>query len=62
MVRYVTVRLRSGRMRIVLGECVPPWAKCPTVSTACVHWVRAWAPRRWRGVRPDVRGVAMNPG
>lgn len=57
---YVTLRLRSGEMRKVLAECR---ATIGTVSNT-EHNLRALGKagaKRWRGVRPTVRGVAMNP-
>ncbi len=57
---YATLRLRSGEMRKVLSECR---AVIGEVSNA-EHNLRvlgnAGASRR-RGIRPTVRGVAMNP-
>ena len=57
---YVTLRLRSGEMRKVLAEC------CATIGEVCnsEHNLRSLGKagaKRWRGVRPTVRGVAMNP-
>ncbi|MCO2328387.1 50S ribosomal protein L2 [Pseudomonas aeruginosa] len=57
---YVTLRLRSGEMRKVLAECR---ATLGEVSNS-EHSLRALGKAgatRWRGVRPTVRGVAMNP-
>jgi large subunit ribosomal protein L2 len=48
---YVTIRLRSGEMRKVLADC-------KAVNLASLGKAGA---KRWRGVRPTVRGVAMNP-
>ncbi|MDD9893956.1 MAG: 50S ribosomal protein L2 [Gammaproteobacteria bacterium] len=57
---YVTLRLRSGEMRKVLAECR---ATIGSVSNS-EHGLRSLGKAgatRWRGVRPTVRGVAMNP-
>jgi large subunit ribosomal protein L2 len=57
---YVTLRLRSGEMRKVLAECR---ATMGSVSNS-EHGLRSLGKAgatRWRGVRPTVRGVAMNP-
>ena len=57
---YVTLRLRSGEMRKVLSECR---ATLGEVSNS-EHNLRSLgkaAASRWRGIRPTVRGVAMNP-
>ncbi|MGI9325602.1 MAG: 50S ribosomal protein L2 [Pseudomonadales bacterium] len=58
--RYATLRLRSGEMRRVLAECR---ATLGSVSNS-EHNLRSLGKagaKRWRGVRPTVRGVAMNP-
>lgn len=57
---YVTLRLRSGEMRKVLAEC------CATIGEVgnSEHMLRVLGKagaNRWRGVRPTVRGTAMNP-
>ena len=57
---YVTLRLQSGETRKVLSECRA------TLGTVCngEHNLRSLGKagaKRWRGVRPTVRGVAMNP-
>ena len=58
--RYVTVKLPSGEMRLILGVCM---ATVGTVSNADhMNVVLGKAGRkRWLGVRPRTRGVAMNP-
>lgn len=58
--RYVTVKLPSGEMRLILGTCM---ATVGTVSNADhMNVVLGKAGRkRWLGVRPRTRGVAMNP-
>ena len=57
---YATLRLRSGEMRKVPAECR---ASIGVVSNT-EHNLRKIGKAgavRWRGVRPTVRGVAMNP-
>lgn len=57
---YVTLRLRSGEIRKVLAAC---HAVIGEVSNA-EHNLRVLGKAgasRWRGIRPTVRGVAMNP-
>lgn len=57
---HATLRLRSGEMRKVNIECR---ATIGVVSNA-EHSLRSLGKagaKRWRGVRPTVRGVAMNP-
>jgi large subunit ribosomal protein L2 len=58
--KYVTVKLPSGEMRLVLAVCV---ATVGTVSNGDHMNVRLGKAgrRRWLGRRPRVRGVAMNP-
>jgi large subunit ribosomal protein L2 len=58
--KYVTVKLPSGEMRLVLAVCV---ATVGTVSNGDHMNVRLGKAgrARWLGRRPRVRGVAMNP-
>ncbi|EON75463.1 LSU ribosomal protein L2p (L8e) [Lunatimonas lonarensis] len=58
--KYVTVKLPSGEMRMVLGTCR---ATVGTVSNGDhMNVVLGKAGRnRWLGRRPRTRGVAMNP-
>ena len=58
--KYVTLKMPSGEMRMVLATCI---ATVGTVSNADhmnVTYGKAGR-KRWLGVRPRVRGVAMNP-
>ncbi|ALZ86388.1 MULTISPECIES: 50S ribosomal protein L2 [Pseudomonas] len=57
---YVTVRLRSGEMRKVLSECRATLGEVSNGEHSLRSLGKAGA-TRWRGVRPTVRGVAMNP-
>ncbi|WP_426417936.1 50S ribosomal protein L2 [Aestuariirhabdus sp. LZHN29] len=57
---YVTLRLRSGEMRKVLAECVATLGEVSNSEHNLRSLGKAGA-SRWRGVRPTVRGVAMNP-
>ncbi len=57
---YVTLRLRSGEMRKVLGECRATLGEASNGEHSLRSLGKAGA-TRWRGVRPTVRGVAMNP-
>jgi large subunit ribosomal protein L2 len=58
--KYVTVKLPSGEMRLVLGTCM---VTVGTVSNSDhMNVVLGKAGRnRWLGRRPRTRGVAMNP-
>ena len=58
--RYVTLRLRSGEMRKVLAECRATLGEVSNSEHSLRSLGKAGA-TRWRGVRPTVRGVAMNP-
>ena len=58
--QYVTVRLRSGEMRKVLSECRATLGEVSNSEHSLRKLGKAGA-SRWRGVRPTVRGVAMNP-
>ena len=58
--RYATLRLRSGEMRKVLAECKATIGEVGNSEHSLRKLGQAGA-SRWRGVRPTVRGVAMNP-
>ena len=57
---YATLRLRSGEVRRVLSECRATIGEAGNAEHSLVKFGKAGA-KRWRGVRPTVRGVAMNP-
>ncbi|MCU4676369.1 50S ribosomal protein L2 [Catenovulum sp. 2E275] len=57
---YVTLRLRSGEMRKVLADCRATVGEVGNAEHMLRQLGKAGA-SRWRGVRPTVRGVAMNP-
>lgn len=57
---YVTIRLRSGEMRKILSECKAVIGEVSNSEHNLISLGKAGA-KRWRGVRPTVRGVAMNP-
>ncbi|MDT4330021.1 50S ribosomal protein L2 [Methylomonas sp. MED-D] len=57
---YVTVRLRSGEMRKVSADCKGVVGEVSNSEHNLISLGKAGA-KRWRGVRPTVRGVAMNP-
>jgi large subunit ribosomal protein L2 len=57
---YATLRLRSGEMRKVLVECRATLGEVGNSEHSLRRLGKAGA-KRWRGVRPTVRGVAMNP-
>ncbi len=58
--RYVTVKLPSGEVRMILGNC---FATVGTTSNPD-HFNTSLGKagrNRWKGKRPHTRGVAMNP-
>ena len=57
---YTTLRLRSGEMRKVRCECRAVIGEVSNQEHNLRKLGKAGA-TRWRGVRPTVRGVAMNP-
>ena len=57
---YATRRLRSGEMRKVLSDCRAVLGEVSNSEHSLRQLGKAGA-KRWRGVRPTVRGVAMNP-
>lgn len=57
---YVTVRLRSGEMRKIHAECRATVGEVGNEEHSLISFGKAGA-KRWRGIRPTVRGVAMNP-
>ena len=57
---HATLRLRSGEMRKVLIDCRATIGSVSNPEHSLRKLGKAGA-SRWRGVRPTVRGVAMNP-
>ncbi len=57
---YATLRLQSGETRKVLWECRATLGSVSNAENNLRSLGKAGA-KRWRGVRPTVRGVAMNP-
>ena len=57
---YVTLRLRSGEMRKILADCRATLGEVSNSEHNLRSLGKAGA-KRWRGIRPTVRGVAMNP-
>jgi large subunit ribosomal protein L2 len=58
--RFATLRMPSGEMRMILVDC---YATIGTIGNAD-HQNKSLGKagaNRWRGVRPAVRGVVMNP-
>jgi large subunit ribosomal protein L2 len=57
---HATLRLRSGEMRKVPGDCRATIGEVGNAEHNLRSLGKAGA-SRWRGVRPTVRGVVMNP-
>ena len=57
---YVTLRLRSGEVRKVLATCRATIGEVSNAEHSLRKLGKAGA-TRWRGKRPTVRGVVMNP-
>jgi len=57
---YATLRLRSGEMRKISVNCRATLGEVCNSEHSLRSLGKAGA-SRWRGVRPTVRGVAMNP-
>ena len=57
---YATLRLRSGEMRKIPARCRAVLGEVSNGEHSLRSLGKAGA-KRWRGVRPSVRGVAMNP-
>ena len=58
--RLVTLKLPSGEMRMVYGDCVATIGSVGNKSHENIVSGKAGR-SRWLGKRPKVRGVAMNP-
>lgn len=57
---YATLRLRSGEMRKVRAECRATIGEVGNSEHSLKKFGKAGA-KRWIGIRPTVRGTAMNP-
>ena len=56
----VTLKMPSGEVRTVSARCYATIGQLSNIDHKNVVWGKAGA-SRWRGRRPSVRGVAMNP-
>ncbi len=57
---YAQLRLSSGELRMVRGECMATVGAVSNPDQQNVNIGKAGR-KRWLGMRPHVRGVAMNP-
>ena len=58
--RTATLRMPSGEMRMVDVRCRATVGTVGNAEQSNINWGKAGR-MRWKGVRPTVRGVAMNP-
>ena len=58
--KYVLIRLPSGEVRRVLGDCIATIGQVGNVDHRGIKLGKAGR-KRWMGWRPTVRGSAMNP-
>jgi ribosomal protein L2, bacterial/organellar len=58
--RFATLRMPSGEMRLVDVRCRATVGIVGNAEQSNINWGKAGR-MRWKGKRPTVRGVAMNP-
>jgi large subunit ribosomal protein L2 len=58
--RSATLRMPSGEMRLVDVRCRATVGEVGNAEQSNINWGKAGR-NRWKGKRPTVRGVAMNP-
>ncbi|WP_372509086.1 50S ribosomal protein L2 [Actinomadura madurae] len=58
--KYATLRMPSGEMRMVDVRCRATVGEVGNAEQSNINWGKAGR-MRWKGKRPTVRGVAMNP-
>jgi len=57
---FAHLKMPSGEVRLVKQACYGTIGQVGNTDHKNITWGKAGA-RRWRGLRPKVRGVAMNP-
>jgi len=57
---YATIKLPSGEIRMVLKTCMATVGQTSNPDRRLIRWGKAGRTRH-RGIRPTVRGKAMNP-
>ena len=57
---YAQIRMPSGEVRKVLEDCRATIGQLSNVENSTIRVGKA-GKARWRGIRPTVRGLAMNP-
>ena len=58
--KYATLRMPSGEMRMVDVGCRVSVGEVGNAEQSNINWGKAGR-NRWKGIRPTVRGVVMNP-
>ncbi len=58
--KYAQIRLPSGEVRQVLVDCKATIGQLSNIESSAVRVGKA-GKSRWLGIRPTVRGLAMNP-
>ena len=58
--KKATLRLPSGEMRMVDVRCRATVGEVGNAEQSNINWGKAGR-NRWKGIRPTVRGVVMNP-
>ena len=58
--KYATLKLPSGEIRLVPVQCTATIGQTSNPDHMNIDWGKAGR-KRWLGVRPKTRGVAMNP-
>ena len=58
--KFVILRLTSGEMRKVLANCRAVIGAVGNEDYSLINWGKAGS-NRWKGIRPQSRGSAMNP-
>ena len=57
---HATLRMPSGEMRLVDVRCRATVGEVGNAEQSNINWGKAGR-NRWKGIRPTVRGVVMNP-
>ena len=58
--KYAYIRMPSGELRLVLLECMATVGQVGNEDYDNISWGKA-GKTRWKGRRPSVRGMVMNP-
>ncbi|MDZ4661809.1 MAG: 50S ribosomal protein L2 [Pseudomonadota bacterium] len=57
---YCQIKLSSGEVRQILGSCMATVGQVGNTDNNIINWGKAGR-SRWKGIKPTVRGMAMNP-